>query len=114
MSEEIKLTTKLHVRRSDGYEHYLFYCPGCLEIHPFCTRNDSSPSWKPWQFNGNTSSPTFTPSLLLKRSQFDYDGCGPRCHSVVTDGKISFCTDCEHNLAGKTVDMIDFPEEANS
>jgi hypothetical protein len=114
MSEEIRLTPKLFVRRSQKYEHYLFYCPGCQEVHPFCTKNENRSSWVPWIFNGDINLPTFTPSLLLKRNLSDYPGCGPRCHSVVTDGKIHFCPDCEHDLAGKTVNMIDFPMRENN
>lgn len=30
------------------------------------------------------------------------------CHSVVTDGKIAFCSDCTHEMAGKTVDLPDW------
>lgn len=29
------------------------------------------------------------------------------CHSFVTDGKIQFLSDCTHDLAGQTVDMVD-------
>jgi len=28
----------------------------------------------------------------------------------VTNGKIDYCGDCGHALAGKTIDMVDFPE----
>jgi len=31
-----------------------------------------------------------------------------RCHSIVTDGKIAFLTDCFHTLAGQTVDLPDW------
>jgi hypothetical protein len=107
MRDEIQLTPKLAVRRSDTYEHYLFYCPGCKEVHPYCTK---SPTDQPkWMFNNNPEKPTFAPSLLLKRSKTDYEGCGPRCHLFVRDGMIEFCGDCEHDLAGKTVPMVEYP-----
>jgi hypothetical protein len=32
----------------------------------------------------------------------------PRCHSVVTNGMISFCADSTHALAGQTVRLEDF------
>jgi hypothetical protein len=109
MSKETQLTAKLVVRRSENYEHYLFYCPGCQEVHPYCTKSPFDHAQ--WQFNGNVEKPTFTPSLLIVRTLSDYVGCGPRCHLFVTDGKIAYCSDCEHGLAGQTVDMVDYPKE---
>ncbi|MCP8600812.1 anaerobic dehydrogenase, partial [Acinetobacter baumannii] len=29
-----------------------------------------------------------------------------RCHLFLTDGKIQFLSDCHHELAGLTVDMV--------
>jgi hypothetical protein len=63
-----------------------------------------------WQFNGNMEKPSFTPSLLNtgnyyneKTGQNDIE-C--RCHLFVTDGKIQYCSDCTHELAGQTVELI--------
>lgn len=36
------------------------------------------------------------------------------CHSFVTDGRIQFLADCTHDLAGLTVDLPDFPEQAEA
>jgi uncharacterized protein YlaI len=108
MSESEHLTRKLHRRRSENYETYIFFCPGCNEGHDFATKHPNFA--EPWTFNGDIEKPTFSPSLLMVRSKADYEGCGPRCHSFVTDGKIHYCQDCEHELAGKTVDMVDIPE----
>ena len=33
------------------------------------------------------------------------DNPASRCHSFITDGRISFCGDSEHALAGQTVDL---------
>ena len=43
------------------------------------------------------------------RAQPDNVG-SPRCHSFVRDGGIQFLTDCEHGLAGQTVDLPAMPE----
>ena len=81
---------------NQGVQHvYWFHCPGCQCDHalhvPF------------WTWNGSMEAPTFTPSLMCNR-----DDPATRCHSIITDGKINFCGDCHHALAGKTVDMPDW------
>lgn len=108
MSEVIKLTDRLWVCRSEHWENYYFYCVGCKELHRFPTKAPTHGDGPPiplWSFNGNAEKPTFTPSLRHLRHRADYAGCGPHCHVVVTDGKIQFCADCEHELAGQTLDM---------
>ncbi len=77
---------------------YFFECPGCKYLHPYNV-DPSLPQC--WQFNGNYDKPTFTPSLLVNGSHPE-----SRCHLYLTDGKIQFLSDCHHELAGKTVDMI--------
>ena len=70
---------------------WMFWCPGCKMNHSFDSR---------WTFNGNVDKPTFSPSLLVHS-----DGYHKKCHSFVREGKIQFLGDCEHELAGQTVDM---------
>ena len=110
MSEVIKLTPKLWVRRSEHWENYYVWCPGCNELHGFRTRapqpRSGEPSIPSWTYNGNPEKPTFTPSLRYLRHRADYPGCGPHCHIIVTDGKLQFCADCEHKLAGTTIDLL--------
>jgi hypothetical protein len=53
-----------------------------------------------WGFNGNLDAPTFTPSLMVNQ------GHSSQCHSFLTDGKIQFLSDCNHALAGQTVDLL--------
>jgi hypothetical protein len=77
-----------------------FWCPGCDSIHVIKT----SPGG--WTFDGNADAPTFSPSILVTGGGArDKD----RCHSFVRAGKIEFLSDCSHALAGKTVDMPDWP-----
>jgi hypothetical protein len=74
-------------------EHLLeHWCPGCKEPHFV---DLSKGDW-----NGDTDHPTCSPALNIMG----------RCHYYILDGKLVFCTDCSHDLAGKTVLMKDFPE----
>lgn len=73
---------------------WLVECPACGYGHLFDSR---------WTFNGNVDSPTFTPSMLVNAS----GKYGKVCHSFVTDGKIRFLNDCQHELAGQTVELKD-------
>ncbi len=52
--------------------------------------------------------PTFTPSLLVR--YLDSDGVTERsrCHSHITNGRIAYCNDCTHALAGQIVDLPDW------
>lgn len=72
---------------------HVFFCIGCGYNHAFDSR---------WTFNNNFENPTFTPSLLVNK-----DMKGQRCHLFITDGKIIYLNDCDHSMAGKTVDMVD-------
>lgn len=71
---------------------YMFWCPGCVTHHSYDVSR--------WTFNGNFEKPTFSPSLLI--NQHDPK---TRCHLFVREGKIEYCSDCHHELAGKTIDM---------
>lgn len=80
---------------SDGSLYGLsFHCPGCGFGHIFTTD---------WTFNGDMEKPTFSPSLL----NYNPRDKSYRCHLFVRDGRIEFCGDCSHSLAGKTVEMED-------
>lgn len=70
---------------------------------------------KTWHFNGDCQSPTFTPSInecCNPPGHKDYrpDVKTTRCHFIVTDGKIAYCGDCTHSLAGQTLELEDFSE----
>lgn len=75
-----------------------FWCPGCKREHPY--------SIPRWQWNGDMEKPTFTPSLLCNK-----DDPQTRCHLFVREGRIEYCADCHHELAGKTIDLPDMPED---
>ena len=86
--------TKIH---DFGSGYWCFHCPGCGRDHPFVVPR--------WSWNGSLDKPTFSPSLIVDR------GTPRQCHVIVTDGKIQFCSDCFHSLAGKIVEMPDWDEE---
>ena len=83
---------------------YHFYCPGCKCIHQIAiAENDCG--FPIWKCNGDMENPTVEPSIKVEYHGADKDTV---CHSFVRDGKIQYLSDCTHNMAGKTVDMIDF------
>jgi len=85
--------------------YYTFYCPGCKHEHIYSVTHDNSL----WGFNGNIDNPSFTPSLLntmnVKNEKTGKNEEKERCHLFVTNGKIIYCVDCTHKLAGQTVEM---------
>lgn len=81
----------------------MFWCPGCNERHMIYVHG--SPKGPRWDWNGDTESPTFSPSILVHGNP-----AAPICHSFVRGGNIQFLGDCSHALAGQTVELPDFPE----
>jgi hypothetical protein len=86
-----------------GDSLWAFHCPGCGYGHPFRVNGD--PALHNWTWNGSTTAPTFSPSLLCNK---DYPES--RCHSFVTDGKIQFLSDCFHSLKGQTVEIPEWDD----
>ena len=94
-----------------------FLCPGCKDHHTVPV----PPHPRAWGWNGSVSSPTLTPSVLVRAGHYapswkqgDSCWCGKDytfkcylCHSFVRDGRIEFLGDCTHELAGKTVELAD-------
>jgi len=93
----------------DCKSHYawVFFCPACKSAHHCDNR---------WGFNGDLERPTFTGSILVHEVKVEDPAPGfenwriPRCHSHVTDGKISFGNDCTHEMAGQTMDLPDWDQ----
>lgn len=108
MSEEQKhnpADVVFNVKNQDGEREeglLLFWCPGCQRCHPFHVA--PHPKAK-WTWNGDRVKPTFSPSLLCAASD-----PSRRCHSFVRNGQIQFLSDCAHELAGQTVDLIPIDE----
>lgn len=65
-----------------------------------------------WHFDGNTESPSIEPSILVNGPESVTRFPKPmlRCHSFVRKGEWQFLNDSDHELAGKTVPMVELPE----
>ncbi len=123
----VLIGTKLN-HLSDG--SLMFHCPGCDEAHRVTVGDGPGPRWG---WNGSGDAPTFTPSILVRGVRIDGGSeeierildsyklpedreamladkrINTVCHSFVTDGRIQFLYDCTHALAGRTVDLPDWP-----
>lgn len=100
------------VRREGNYfvpshEHW---CPACKQMHGYAVeqpfRNGAQ-----WTFNGDGDRPSFQPSMNISIGPYGSDGKIDRCHYFVTDGRIQYCGDSTHELAGQTVDLPDVPRD---
>lgn len=85
---------------------FLVYCPGCKISHWI---NVNKPNRPRWTWNGDREKPTFSPSILVRYPWGD-PPVDQRCHSFIRDGQWQFLQDCTHELAGKTVPMVEDPE----
>ena len=105
----------LRIVNFHGDEGYIAYlaalCPACNLEHEFRVDLEEHGKWKNefgdkdvWEFNGNYDSPTFSPSMLANKNNFDV--YKPICHSIVKNGVWEFLDDCTHEMAGQDVPMI--------
>lgn len=79
---------------------YIFLCPGCDTHHWFRTKAGEDESV--WKKSGGDDDLTVKPAISAyptRKESF--------CSLTITNGKIKFHKDCHHDLAGKTVDMVD-------
>jgi hypothetical protein len=88
-----------------------FWCPGCDCAHQVKVDGPYR-----WEWNGDTSKPTFSPSILVRweanpaaSEELKQWRTERRCHSFVRDGQIQFLDDCTHSLRGKTVSIPPWP-----
>lgn len=91
------------VREEDG--QHLHWCPGCESLHVIPTKRGG------WSFDGDYVSPSFAPSV--KHTWYPDDvmrGRAKVCHYFIQAGRINFCPDCTHDLAGQVVPMVDIGE----
>lgn len=108
MSKLVRLNKKYWPRDDYGY-----WCPGCKTGHEIAVEN-ANYSGARWSFDGNFTSPTFSPSINYRVNTPDMQGYQSHlkssiCHHFVRDGKIQFLGDCTHELRGQTVDLPDIP-----
>lgn len=120
-------------RTTDGYAHW---CPACEEVHVYRTDNPAADRPR-WSFNGDVERPSFTPSMRISWGDYasgheyhkanDGKPRGGICHYFIKTGQelaaaqpgrpgidpsksyIDYCGDSTHAMAGKTVDLPDWP-----
>lgn len=90
---------------------YTIRCPVC-QWHSFPKQGKPGASWT---FNGNFEKPTFTPSMNESTNSPEHPYYNPRvpsgrCHFILTDGVMNFCSDCTHELAGQSRPLEPWPE----
>lgn len=84
----------------------MYECPACKHYHAVSTTKPLNNGAGPWGFNGDLEKPTITPSVnVLPYTNTKGEKLINRCHHFVRDGKIQFLADCEHSMAGTTVDL---------
>lgn len=88
-------------KNEEGQRWLIFWCEGCHQRHAVPIDGKNHNGAGPWGFNENLESPTLTPSV-------NYVGS---CHFHLINGQIQYQMDCTHELAGKTVELTDLPNE---
>lgn len=96
----------------------LHYCPGCDQAHAIWITEPNPITGAKWTWDGNVDRPTFSPSIHCFTEYETIYGIecklpdGQRktlCHYFVKQGRIEYCGDSPHHLAGQTVDLPDWP-----
>lgn len=80
-------------------EGFVHFCPGCDEMHAIWV-NEPHPGGARWSFDGNVDAPTFSPSVNIVG----------QCHYFVRAGRIEYCGDSKHHLAGQSVPLPAIPD----
>lgn len=84
----------------NGRQSYRFVCPGCAQYdEPGSTFHAAHVFDSSWTYNGAGEKPTVSPSIKLTSHD------GRVCHSFIREGRIEFCADSTHALAGQTVEL---------
>lgn len=76
----------------------MWYCPGCRCHHSVPVEGPNA-----WEWNGSLDSPTLTPSVRHRWDFTDEGRAEKVCHYFVREGRLEYCLDCTHELAGTTV-----------
>jgi Family of unknown function (DUF6527) len=94
--------------------------PSGLLILPVVQGNTTRAATVSWTWNGDMDKPTLRPSVLTNgyfrptdaeyralRSGEKIERRPYRCHTWVNDGQAQFLDDCDHDLRGQTIDMLE-------
>jgi hypothetical protein len=87
------------IKPSLNFETITFYCHGCQQTHtlPICPYENGL------AFSGTPDKPSLMPAVLIT------DGTN-LCHSLITDGKIRYLSDSNHQLSGKEIELPDYED----
>ena len=102
---DLVLSSKLLLCDYGGLQLHEHWCPGCERIHQIAV-NQPFRNGAQWQYDGNHTSPTFNPSINVNPNH-----ASVRCHYFIRNGRIDFCSDSHHSLAGQSVELPDIPTE---
>lgn len=85
--------------------------PAGFQTLPIITRGTRAGTGA-WTWNGSVDAPTLRPSVAVNGFFCADDENGERdepfaCHSWINDGKVQFLSDCTHEFAGQTLDLLD-------
>lgn len=92
---KIRVNENIHEGKKYHHTQYMYMCPGCGYEHAFGLKSEGGHH----EFNMDLDNPTVSPSLLQNFTP------GSLCHSYIKEGKIQFLSDCQHPLAGQTVEL---------
>lgn len=91
--------------------HLMLHLPGPIPTRILPVMIGGTRAGTPnWTWNGSVDAPTVKPSILTRgggRAFKDGEYVEHVCHSFVNDGKVQFLSDCTHELAGQTLDLLD-------
>ncbi len=91
---KIKISENIFEGVKYHHTQYLYMCLGCGYEHAFALITEGGHH----NFNMDLENPTVSPSLLE-----DYKD--RKCHSFIKNGKIQYLSDCDHGLAGQTIEL---------
>jgi hypothetical protein len=81
------------------------YCPGCLQMHPFTVelydkeaRRPNGSEYPVWDWDGNLTLPTFSPSML---AYYSVHLCPPEYKHHITCGNPDSCSQPSHLVIGE-------------
>jgi Family of unknown function (DUF6527) len=77
---------------------YIFYCPGCKCGHGVWTNFPNEITGAKWSMSGDANNISFSPSIRV----------GSKCHLFIKNNKIEYLSDCEHEFAGKIIELEEF------
>lgn len=91
--------------------HVCIHTPGpfCNRFIPIIQSGSRRDHQGPvWSWNGDTEKPTLKPSVLTRTEDWSSGECIKIvCHTWINDGKVQFLSDCSHEFAGQTLDLLD-------